>query len=207
MFLRCTGCLSALKHTLKKSPGWCLVLVSTNGLRDVPVTARTFQRHRVLSTVFLDKQRPLPGHSRHTSCGSGVSGWTQSERVSTVAVELLKSTDRDRYEVLSSTNRRHQRSSDGLFTADRRISMQTRSSSSSQSSSSNKAEVETLKEASAPSSSSPEKASGDEEPEGGKPNKTQQLKKVFKEYGAVGVSFHIGISLMSLGMFYLLISR
>uniref|UniRef100_A0A3B5M4U3 Family with sequence similarity 210 member B n=1 Tax=Xiphophorus couchianus TaxID=32473 RepID=A0A3B5M4U3_9TELE len=39
-----------------------------------------------------------------------------------------------------------------------------------------------------------------------KPNKTQQLKKVFKEYGAVGVSFHIGISLMSLGMFYLLIS-
>lgn len=45
------------------------------------------------------------------------------------------------------------------------------------------------------------------EPEGGKPNKTQQLKKVFKEYGAVGVSFHIGISLMSLGMFYLLLSR
>ena len=46
-----------------------------------------------------------------------------------------------------------------------------------------------------------------EEPEGGKANKTQQLKKVFKEYGAVGVSFHICISLMSLGMFYLLISR
>lgn len=46
-----------------------------------------------------------------------------------------------------------------------------------------------------------------EEPEGAKPNKTQQLKKVFKEYGAVGVSFHICISLMSLGMFYLLISR
>lgn len=45
------------------------------------------------------------------------------------------------------------------------------------------------------------------EPGGEKPNKTQQLKKVFKEYGAVGVSFHIGISLMSLGMFYLLISR
>uniref|UniRef100_A0A3Q4AXM3 DUF1279 domain-containing protein n=1 Tax=Mola mola TaxID=94237 RepID=A0A3Q4AXM3_MOLML len=45
-----------------------------------------------------------------------------------------------------------------------------------------------------------------EEPEGGKANKTQQLKKVFKEYGAVGVSFHICISLMSLGMFYLLIS-
>ncbi|TFK05025.1 alpha-(1,3)-fucosyltransferase 11 [Platysternon megacephalum] len=39
-----------------------------------------------------------------------------------------------------------------------------------------------------------------------KPNKSQQLKKVFKEYGAVGVSFHIGISLMSLGIFYLAVS-
>lgn len=59
-----------------------------------------------------------------------------------------------------------------------------------------------LKEASAA-----EKAPVEPEPEGGKPNKTQQLKKVFKEYGAVGVCFHIGISLMSLGMFYLLLSR
>ncbi|XP_053106160.1 protein FAM210B, mitochondrial [Hemicordylus capensis] len=41
---------------------------------------------------------------------------------------------------------------------------------------------------------------------GKKPNKSQQLKKVFKEYGAVGVSFHVGISLMSLGMFYLAVS-
>ncbi|XP_040060165.2 protein FAM210B, mitochondrial [Gasterosteus aculeatus] len=58
------------------------------------------------------------------------------------------------------------------------------------------------------SSTSPSAATlpGEPQPEGGKPNKTQQLKKVFKEYGAVGVSFHIGISLMSLGMFYLLIS-
>nr|XP_057910661.1 protein FAM210B, mitochondrial [Doryrhamphus excisus] len=50
------------------------------------------------------------------------------------------------------------------------------------------------------------KAPAESEPDGDKPNKTQQLKKVFKEYGAVGVSFHIGMSLMSLGMFYLLIS-
>lgn len=61
-----------------------------------------------------------------------------------------------------------------------------------------------MKEASTASS---EKSLENREPEGEKPNKTQQLKKVFKEYGAVGVSFHIGISLMSLGMFYLLISR
>lgn len=39
-----------------------------------------------------------------------------------------------------------------------------------------------------------------------KQNKTAQLKKVFKEYGAVGVSFHIGISLISLGIFYLAVS-
>ncbi|XP_012993867.2 protein FAM210B, mitochondrial [Esox lucius] len=54
-------------------------------------------------------------------------------------------------------------------------------------------------------------AKGPEEPslpesEENKPSKTQQLKKVFKEYGAVGVSFHICISLMSLGMFYLAVS-
>ncbi|XP_062853673.1 protein FAM210B, mitochondrial isoform X2 [Trichomycterus rosablanca] len=38
-------------------------------------------------------------------------------------------------------------------------------------------------------------------------NKTNQLKKVFKEYGAVGVSFHIGISVISLGIFYVALSR
>ncbi|XP_078275106.1 protein FAM210B, mitochondrial isoform X2 [Rhinoraja longicauda] len=37
-------------------------------------------------------------------------------------------------------------------------------------------------------------------------NKSQQLKQVFKEYGAVGVVFHIGISLTSLGIFYLAVS-
>ncbi|XP_060628061.2 protein FAM210B, mitochondrial [Anolis sagrei] len=42
--------------------------------------------------------------------------------------------------------------------------------------------------------------------DGKKPNKSQQLKKVFKEYGAVAVAFHVGISLMSLGMFYLAVS-
>ncbi|XP_034387711.1 protein FAM210B, mitochondrial [Cyclopterus lumpus] len=69
----------------------------------------------------------------------------------------------------------------------------------------NKGAEQNLKEASS-TSSSIANAPGEPEAEGGKPNKTQQLKKVFKEYGAVGVSFHIGISLMSLGMFYLLIS-
>ncbi|KAJ3601975.1 hypothetical protein NHX12_029736 [Muraenolepis orangiensis] len=59
----------------------------------------------------------------------------------------------------------------------------------------------------------PEKGTGETdnkggiEPEGGgRPSKAQQLKKVFQEYGAVGVSFHVCLSLMSLGMFYLLVS-
>lgn len=40
-----------------------------------------------------------------------------------------------------------------------------------------------------------------------KPSKSQQLKKLFQEYGAVGVSLHIGVSLASLGMFYTVVSR
>uniref|UniRef100_A0A8C9K3H2 Family with sequence similarity 210 member B n=1 Tax=Panthera tigris altaica TaxID=74533 RepID=A0A8C9K3H2_PANTA len=39
-----------------------------------------------------------------------------------------------------------------------------------------------------------------------KPSKSQQLRKIFQEYGAVGVSLHIGISLISLGVFYTVIS-
>lgn len=39
-----------------------------------------------------------------------------------------------------------------------------------------------------------------------KASKAQQLRQVFREYGAVGVSFHICISLISLGIFYLAVS-
>ncbi|KAM6340915.1 protein FAM210B, mitochondrial isoform 1-T1 [Alca torda] len=53
---------------------------------------------------------------------------------------------------------------------------------------------------------SPEKATTDPSNENKKLNKSQQLKQVFKEYGAVGVSFHVGISLVSLGIFYLAVS-
>ncbi|GCC24948.1 protein FAM210B, mitochondrial [Chiloscyllium punctatum] len=42
--------------------------------------------------------------------------------------------------------------------------------------------------------------------DGKKLSKSQQLKQVFKEYGAVGVVFHVGISLTSLGIFYLVVS-
>ncbi|NWX20224.1 F210B protein, partial [Aegotheles bennettii] len=50
------------------------------------------------------------------------------------------------------------------------------------------------------------KAAMDPSGENKKLNKSQQLKQVFKEYGAVGVSFHVGISLVSLGIFYLAVS-
>uniref|UniRef100_A0A8C3GT18 Uncharacterized protein n=1 Tax=Corvus moneduloides TaxID=1196302 RepID=A0A8C3GT18_CORMO len=50
------------------------------------------------------------------------------------------------------------------------------------------------------------KTATDPSAENKKLNKSQQLKQVFKEYGAVGVSFHVGISLVSLGIFYLAVS-
>lgn len=53
---------------------------------------------------------------------------------------------------------------------------------------------------------SPEKADTDLSSENKKLNKSQQLKKVFKECGVVGVSFHVGISLVFLGIFYLTVS-
>ncbi|XP_064132312.1 protein FAM210B, mitochondrial [Loxodonta africana] len=39
-----------------------------------------------------------------------------------------------------------------------------------------------------------------------KQSKSQQLRRIFKEYGAVGVSFHIATSLVSLGIFYTAVS-
>uniref|UniRef100_A0A2K5JYJ0 DUF1279 domain-containing protein n=1 Tax=Colobus angolensis palliatus TaxID=336983 RepID=A0A2K5JYJ0_COLAP len=39
-----------------------------------------------------------------------------------------------------------------------------------------------------------------------KQSKSQQLRKIFQEYGTVGVSLHIGISLISLGIFYMVVS-
>ncbi|XP_036085146.1 protein FAM210B, mitochondrial isoform X2 [Rousettus aegyptiacus] len=43
-------------------------------------------------------------------------------------------------------------------------------------------------------------------PQEKKQSKSQQLKKIFQEYGAVGVVLHIGISLVSLGIFYAVVS-
>lgn len=37
--------------------------------------------------------------------------------------------------------------------------------------------------------------------------KKEQLKRAFKDYGSTVIVFHVGMSLVSLGMFYTLVSR
>uniref|UniRef100_A0A8C8E1J7 Family with sequence similarity 210 member B n=1 Tax=Oryzias sinensis TaxID=183150 RepID=A0A8C8E1J7_9TELE len=101
------------------------------------------------------------------------------------------------------------RATGGLFTGNWGVSCRRPFTTSMQSrSASTKQSAEPLDSSKKDTSTSTPEKSPEEMPESEerKPNKTQQLKKVFKEYGAVGVSFHIGMSLMSLGMFYLLVS-
>ncbi|XP_042367312.1 protein FAM210B, mitochondrial isoform X1 [Plectropomus leopardus] len=176
----------------------------------------------------LGKQQPDPQPVQRLD-SSRAFEWGHLDRVATIAVNLSKRVQSEGGNVdiitqpLVHANRRHgsrgELVSNGLFTGDWGVSsrlcstgtMQTRALSTKKSdageeqTANNKRDEQHSKEASAASSSTA-KAPGEPEPEEGKPNKTQQLKKVFKEYGAVGVCFHIGISLMSLGMFYLLIS-
>lgn len=158
-----------------------------------------------------------------------ITDWGHRDRVATVAVNLLRRSgnlDITSPPLDQGERRCRRRGEPGglvLFTGNGGVSgrrcltrtMHTRASSTAaaaakkseeeRATGSDKGDEPNVKEAFTVSSST-EKAPGEAEPEGGKPNKTQQLKKVFKEYGAVGVSFHICISLMSLGMFYLLIS-
>ncbi|XP_029990673.1 protein FAM210B, mitochondrial [Sphaeramia orbicularis] len=179
------------------------------------------------------QQEPEPHRLQNSDCAFIVTNWQHLDRIATIAAGLSKSAQSKGANSDISTrplicaprlhgSSRRQPPGDvwftgtcGLFTR----TMQTRASSTAaaaakrrdvdeqqqQPTDCNKEDEQNLKDASATSSSTA-KAPGEPEPEGGKPSKTQQLKKVFKEYGAVGVSFHIGISLMSLGMFYLLIS-
>ncbi|XP_034536647.1 protein FAM210B, mitochondrial [Notolabrus celidotus] len=181
-----------------------------------------------LTPVHSGKHQPDPHpvHNWDTQSGFVITDWAHLDRVSAIAVSLSKSVQSEGSfsDIIRQPNRhlnsRGGQAGNGLFTGNWRIStgsMQTRSSSTAaatkkksedseeQTAVYNKEEEQNLKDTSTISSSTA-KAPEEPEPEGGKPTKAQQLKKVFKEYGAVGVSFHIGISLMSLGMFYLLIS-
>lgn len=230
MLLCRTGRLSAAAlDQAFKSPGSFLVQVKANRLRDVALTLRkdrTFQGHRcfcVDSTgAHLRKQRPDPQSvkTRESPCGFVSADWAQLHRVSAVAANLSRLVQSEGgSDIIVCANRRHisraELPGNVVFTESHRGvssrrcaagTMQTRGLSTKsrgeQTADSNKGEEQILKEASSAASAPP----GEPEPVGEKPNRNQQLKKVFKEYGAVGVSFHIGISLMSLGMFYLLIS-
>lgn len=201
-----------------KSHGSFLVQIQANRQRTVTFTLHgdlTFQRYRSFCVSAGSVDSTPAHHGKPPPDPHLVQSWGHLGRVATIAANLSKSAQ-------STGANLGEPMGHGLFTGNRRVSgcstttMQTRASSTATATKkkeagegpetdSNKLDGQNLKEASVTSSST-EKAPGEPEPEGIKPNKTQQLKKVFREYGAVGVSFHIGISLMSLGMFYLLIS-
>lgn len=203
-------------------PGSFLLRVRANRLRDVALTLRkdrTFQGHRCLRVdstgAHLRKQQPdpQPAGTRESPCGFVSADWAQWHRAANLSgSDSLVCADRRHISGAAPPgNVVFTQSHRGVSSRRRAAgSMQTRGlstkSSGEPTADSNKGEEQISKEASSAASSSAATAPGEPEPVGGKPNKNQQLKKVFKEYGAVGVSFHIGISLMSLGMFYLLIS-
>lgn len=221
-------CRSGRLSAAALDQGLFLVRVNANGRRDVTLTARaghTVQRHGFFSGDGVDpnreslgKQKPDPVQNWDTSCCFVSTEWGHLDRVAAIAVNLSRSVQRKGGEFDPIRRLNGKVTADAvLFTGNwggssgrcfAASNMQTRASSTSSPAKKSEERTENkgdVLEASPTSSS--EKGPGDTpEPEGVKPNKTQQLKKVFKEYGAVGVSFHIGISLMSLGMFYLLIS-
>ncbi|KAM7006548.1 protein FAM210B, mitochondrial [Tautogolabrus adspersus] len=169
---------------------------------------------------------PQPAQNWDTHAGFVITDWAHLDRVSAIAVTLSRSVQSEGgvSDIIRQPNRRcysrGEPAGNGLFTGNWRVSnatMQTRSLSTAvaakktssageeQTADNNKGEEQNLKDESTAASTTV-KTTEEPEPEGVKPSKAQRLKKVFKEYGAVGVSFHVGISLMSLGMFYLLIS-
>ncbi|XP_044317412.1 uncharacterized protein LOC108043140 isoform X2 [Drosophila rhopaloa] len=66
--------------------------------------------------------------------------------------------------------------------------------------------TQSTSQSSATKSSAPSKSVSTETSGGEKFNKKEQLKRAFKEYGVSIVAFHVGISLISLGGFYVLVS-
>lgn len=187
-----------------------------------------FRGHVTNVNHTQERERDTNLHQKWDSTRGFISDWQHLDRIATIATALSKSDQSQGGREHIFTHQpcsvyglqvtRNPGGGNGCFPGlfSRHCStgtMQTRASSTAaatkqreaseeQQTVSDKGDEQTLKDP----SSSPEKESEKPDPEEGKPNKTQQLKKVFKEYGAVGVSFHICISLMSLGMFYLLVS-
>ncbi|KAK5872200.1 hypothetical protein PBY51_012921 [Eleginops maclovinus] len=228
MLLCRTASLSALDPAFKSTDSF-LVRVKANRLRDVTVTLRkgyTFQRYgcfcgsvpgtnEALDPLGKQQHNPDRGPVQHRDSPCAPHRG-HLNRVATIAVNLSKCVQSKggNVDIIAHANTLGRGElGNGLFTGYWGVSsrlcstgtMQTRAFSTKKSETGEEHTANNKEEAPTTSSST-EKTAGETEPEGGKPNKTQQLKKVFKEYGAVGVSFHIGMSLMSLGMFYLLVS-
>ncbi|XP_017264044.1 protein FAM210B, mitochondrial [Kryptolebias marmoratus] len=196
-----------------RAPGSFLLRVGPSGPggpgRDAALTLR---RHRASCGP---KQRAHPGaqnpeppgvpHRHPAGTGLVTARWGHLNRVSAVAARLAD------FDATRPGSRGGTKKKSVMLTGNtssmqtRAVSTKTATKKSEEQADGDKGFAPDLQEAS--TTSTTEKSLGDKpEPEERKLNKTQQLKKVFKEYGAVGVSFHIGISLMSLGMFYVLIS-
>ncbi|KAM4741929.1 protein FAM210B, mitochondrial [Anableps anableps] len=207
---------AALDQVFTRS-GSFLVRVKATGPGVVSLIAepgRTFQWLRFLSASAgglqpkRARRKPEPVQNWDTSAALVITERGLLDRVAAAAVNLSRSVHRGGGE-FSNPRLGGDKKGAALFTGNTSRSMQTRAASTSAATKRTEEHADSSKEdlQEASSTSSTEKdPRTTPEPEEGKPNKTQQLKKVFKEYGAVGVSFHIGISLMSLGMFYLLIS-
>ncbi|XP_034441524.1 protein FAM210B, mitochondrial isoform X1 [Hippoglossus hippoglossus] len=216
-----------------RSPGCCLVRVNANRLRHVTGTLRkghTVRCRSVCGSVdstthaHLGAQQSEPRPLLSWTLGVADSDRRHWERVAENLFRSVRSEGGSSDVIKPPPVHAKRRHGSGeqplgrvLFTGTWRVSSRTvhtrassiaaaaKRSDPGEETGADKRDEQNLKEASSTSSSA-EKVPGEPEPEGGKPTKIQQLKKVFKEYGAVGVCFHVGISLMSLGMFYLLIS-
>ncbi|MEQ2200445.1 hypothetical protein XENOCAPTIV_029476 [Xenoophorus captivus] len=197
MFLcRTRRLLVAALDQASERPGSFLVRVKVNGPRDVSLTARTgptFQRLRFLSasTGGLEVKRaphkPEPVQNWDESACLVITEWALLDRVAALAGNLSRSVHQGGGEFCK-TRLGGDAKGVALFTGKTSSrSMPTRAASTGAATKRSEEQTDSskpdLQEAS--STSSTEKDPGNTpDPEEGKPSKAQQLKKVFKEYGA-----------------------
>ncbi|XP_068598874.1 protein FAM210B, mitochondrial [Brachionichthys hirsutus] len=203
---------AALLDHASKSTGSFLVHVNAARRRDVSLTLRkehAFQGRRCFCASGPTRVRP---ETHGPEAGFAFPDWARFRRVEAASADLSQrgGLDITKEPRVRASRARGQPVGRALLSGGRGTSSRCLSTGITQTTKKNdadeqqtceagKGEEQRLEPASTPAAVEPE-------PDGGKPSKSQQLKKVFKEYGAVGVSFHICTSLMSLGMFYLLVS-
>ncbi|KAM9860310.1 protein FAM210B, mitochondrial isoform 2-T2 [Aulostomus maculatus] len=199
-----------------KSSGWLMQQVRARTLRNVTLTLRkghTFQRYcsfcvsaRGVESALTHLGKQAEPLRYRSSSALTNTDWAHLSGVAVVGVNLCRSTDSQGcYSGIFRRNPPGHVLFTGTMQPNRAATSSAAQKKEPTADSNNKEDEINSKEASAtysPTAETPGGAGSD----GGKPNKTQQLKKVFKEYGAVGVCFHTAISLLSLQMFYLLVS-